>query len=210
MEKVSLEEVRAALALESFDVRDAHRRMAPQSRALSRSAQRPGRPRQASVLILLFPAANELKFVLVRRAHNPHDVHSGQISLPGGSREDGETAIQTALREAREEVGVAADAITVLGRLTCLYIPPSDFEVIPVVGYVDAIPAWELQTAEVVDILECSLTWLLDDSRKRVEDWERSGQVLRVPWYDMHGYKVWGATAIILSEFEYRLRAVMA
>ncbi len=209
METVTLQHVRAALALHPFDARTAHRRMAPQPRALSRSTQRPGKPRKASVLILLFPAAAGLAFVLVRRAHNPDDVHSGQISLPGGAREDGETAIQTALRETWEEVGVAPDDVEVLGQLACLYIPPSDFEVRPVVGHVDAIPAWRPESTEVVDVLECPLVWLLDDSRKMVEDWERSGQVLRVPWYDVHGCKVWGATAIILSEFEYRLRMVM-
>lgn len=208
MDGVTLSQVRAALALDAFDVSDARRRMAPQPRALQRGENRPGKPRQASVLILLYPTNTDLSFVLVRRAHNPHDVHSGQISLPGGSREDDETVIQTALRETREEVGVPQEKIDVLGRLSCLYIPPSDFEVRPVVGYVGTRPTWQLQSTEVVGVLECPLAWLLDDSRKVIEDWDMPDRVLHVPWYNVHGYKVWGATAIILSEFEHRLRQV--
>ena len=97
----------------------------------------------------------------------------------------------------------------IIGSLTCLYITPSDFEVRPVVGHVKQRPVWVPDQAEVVEVIECPLDWLLDDAHKRIEDWERNGEVMRVPWYDVHGHKVWGATAIILSELEHRLRVVM-
>jgi hypothetical protein len=58
-------------------------------------------------------------------------------------------------------------------------------------------------------VIECPLGWLLDDDHKRIEDWDRTGEIIQVPWYDVHGHKVWGATAIILSEFEHRLRVVI-
>ncbi len=205
---VSLEQVRAALALQDFDALAAQRRMAPQPRVLRRSATHPGTPRQASVLLLLYPSQGQLAFALVRRAQNPHDVHSGQIGLPGGSRDQGETPRQTALRETREELGVAEAGVQLLGDLTCLYIPPSDFEVRPFVGYVDDYPVWCPNEAEVVGVLECRVGWLLDESRKVIEDWEFADRTLQVPWYNVHGYKVWGATAIILSEFEQRIRQV--
>jgi len=209
MTSLDLSHVRAALALDDFDVRAAHRRMAPQPRALSRSSQKSGQARQASVLVLLYAYHGSLAFALIRRTANPHDVHSGQISLPGGSREDGETPLETALREAREELGVQ-EPIDVIGRLSCIYIPPSDFEVLPFVGMMSGYPAWQPDRTEVVEVIDFPLDWLLDDSREVVEDWPFGEGVFRVPWYNVNGYKVWGATAIILSEFEQRLRTVLA
>jgi 8-oxo-dGTP pyrophosphatase MutT (NUDIX family) len=205
---IRLEDVRAALALDDFNVRAAQRRMAPRHRRLRRRADRPGQPRQAGVLVLLYPAEAGLTFALIQRTSNPHDAHSGQISLPGGAREGDETPIETALREAREELGINGP-VEIIGSLTCLYITPSDFEVRPAVGYVEQRPVWVPDHAEVVEVIECPLGWLLDDDHKRIEDWDRNGEIIQVPWYDVHGHKVWGATAIILSEFEHRLRVVI-
>jgi 8-oxo-dGTP pyrophosphatase MutT (NUDIX family) len=209
MTGIGLEQVRAALALAEFDVDAARHRMAPQPRTMRRSTRRPGTPRQASVLLLLFPAGGGLAFVLVRRSENERDVHSGQISLPGGAQEPGETIVETALRETEEELGVR-ETVQILGTLSCLYIPPSDFEVYPVVGYLPERPIWQLDPAEVREVFECPVAWLLDEGRKVIADWELGDRQLRVPWYNVHDHCVWGATAILLSEFEQRLRAVMA
>lgn len=208
MSLVQLDQVRAALALGDFDALAAQRRMSPQPRVLRRSENLPGQPRQASVLVLLFPTDAGLTFVLTRRAEFAGDVHSGQISLPGGSREPDETPVQTALRETQEELGLVA-GIRMLGNLTPLYIPPSDFLVQPLVGYTETYPHWQPDSGEVAEVIECPVIWLLDDTRKVTEDWELNGYSLRVPWYSMHGHRVWGATAIILSEFEQRLRRVL-
>ncbi len=214
---VTLDHICAALALDNFAGTTAQLRMAPEARMLRRSTQREGDPRRASVLILLFPNKNgpgvaegddSLTFVLMQRALNPHDRHSGQISLPGGAQEPGETVIDTALREMREELGIDAP-VKILGQLTCLYILHSDFEVRPVIGYVSEHPVWYPDAAEVVSVIECSVAWLLDDARKVVEDWVIEGYSRRVPWYNVHGHKVWGATAMILSEFEQRLKQVL-
>jgi 8-oxo-dGTP pyrophosphatase MutT (NUDIX family) len=208
MTPISLQHVRAGLALTDFDVRAAQRRMAPQSRPLQRSESQSGTPRQASVLMLLFPVEGELTLVLTQRTANPHDIHSGQISLPGGAQENSETPVQTALREAREEVGVDGP-VQIVGTLSSVYIPRSNFEVHPVVGYVSVHPAWKREESEIAEVLECPLAWLLDDRRKVVEDWNLEGFTRRVPWYNIHERKVWGATAIILSEFEQRLRQIL-
>jgi len=208
MSPIDLDRVRAALALDGFDAADAQRQMAPQPRAVRRSDNRAGSPRQASVMILLYPLDERLGMVLVQRSKNERDVHSGQIALPGGAREGDETAIETALRETNEELGVSA-GVEIIGTLTPLYIPPSDFEVHPVVGYLARHPTWAPDPAEVDGVLECPVDWLLDDERKRVEDWDVGGYMMRVPWYDVRGHRVWGATAIMLSEFEQRLRRVM-
>ncbi len=203
----TLEEVRAALALPTFDGPGAQRRMAPQPRMLRRAPGRAGDPRQASVLVLLYPTPEGLAFPLMQRPQHPQDVHSGQISLPGGSREPGETPVETALREACEEVGVCGP-VAILGALTPLYIPPSDFEVQPFVGWLPVRPVWNPDPAEVVEVVECALDWLLDDSRKMEEDWTIGGMPVHVPWYGVEGHRVWGATAIILGELEGRLRAL--
>lgn len=205
---LTLAQVRAALALTDFDSERAQRRMAPRPRTMRPSNGRAGLPRQASVLVLLYPASEGLTFALERRAANPQDVHSGQIGLPGGAREGDETPLATALREAREEMGVGAP-VEILGRLSALYIPPSDFDVHPFVGYVAPRPVWQPDASEVVEVIDCPLAWLLDDGRKVCGEWEVGGAALYVPWYDVYGHKVWGATAIILSELEQRLRAVL-
>ena len=106
MTPITVEQVRTALALEGFDSLAAQRRMSPQPRSLRRSRSRTGEARQAGVLVLLYPTDDGLAFALIQRTLNPHDVHSGQISLPGGSQEPGETPVQTALREAQEELGI--------------------------------------------------------------------------------------------------------
>ncbi|MBI5958287.1 MAG: CoA pyrophosphatase [Chloroflexi bacterium] len=182
--------------------------MAPLPQALRRSNQRSSTTRQASVMILLFPTEAGLTLVLNRRSTNPHDVHSGQISLPGGAQEPGETAIETALRETYEEVGVDLP-IQIIGKLSCLYIPPSDFEVQPVVGYLTARPIWQPDPIEVAEVIECPLAWLLDEKLKVIEEWDWNGSKMNVPWYNVQGHKVWGATAIILSELEQRLRRIL-
>lgn len=208
MTDIDLDHVRAALALADFDVAAAQRRMAPQPRPLRRGDQRDGAPRRAGVLVLLYPAGEGLALALMHRTANPNDVHSGQISLPGGAQEPGETAIQTALRETREELGVTGP-VEILGNLTCLYIPPSDYEVRPVVGYVLEHPVWRPDPTEVAEVLDFPLAWLVDDGHKVTEAWEFGGLTMDVPWYDVSGHKVWGATAIMLSEFEQRLRQVV-
>lgn len=208
MHNLTIADVENALSLADFDAADAQRRMAPQPRAMQRSSRRTGEPRRASVLLLLYPHADGLALVLIRRTENADDVHSGQISLPGGAQEPGESPVANALREAHEELGVSPGDVSLLGELSSLYIPPSDFLVQPVVGSVDQPPTWSLQASEVAQVLEVPLDWLFDPDRKVTEDWNLNGYALRVPWYSFHNRKVWGATAIILSEFEQRLRHV--
>lgn len=205
---ITLDDVRAALALEGFDPLEAQRQMAPQPRVLRRPDNRPGAPHQGSVIVLLHPGEQGLSFPLIVRAENPADVHSGQISLPGGAREPGESAVEAALREAAEELG-AAGGIEILGELAPLYIPPSDFEIAAFVGWLPAPPRWRPQPGEVVEVLDCPVAWLFEAEHKRVEDWAFDGYTLRVPWYDVAGHRVWGATAILLSELEHRLRRAL-
>lgn len=205
---IGLDDVRAALALDGFDPLEARRTMSPVPRVLRRPDSRLGAPHQASVIMLLYPGEHGLSLPLIHRAEHPGDVHSGQISLPGGSREPGETPVDTALREAGEELGVGA-GIEILGELSPLYIAPSDFEVTPFVGWLPVRSRWLPDEREVVEVLECSLAWLFEAPRKHIEDWAFEGYSLRVPWYEVTGHRVWGATAILLGELEQRLRQTL-
>ena len=181
----------------------AHAEMAPLGRDPDLSVLDPEgkNGRLAATLVLLYPALDASPmFVLTERQASLRD-HSGQISLPGGSRDGDETAEQTARREAYEEVGVDPDALNVLGRLTPLYIPPSGFSVTPVVATLDHRPPFTPQEAEVASLLEISLADLLDPASRQSSRRSVRGGAFDVPYFELAGHQVWGATAMMLAEF---------
>jgi 8-oxo-dGTP pyrophosphatase MutT (NUDIX family) len=137
---------------------------------------------------------------LTRRTETVEN-HKGQISLPGGRREGEELIEQTALREAQEELGVAPCAVEVLGALTPLYIPPSDFCITPVVGWTGARPDWQPDAVEVAEVLEIPLRHLADPANLHKETWQPGELSMQVPYFLVRGHRVWGATAMVLSEF---------
>ena len=180
------------------------RRMAPENRPtdIDRMSLVRDDHRESSVLLLLYPdQAARLHFVLIRRPEY-EGVHSGQIAFPGGAREADETPQTTALREADEEIGVPAEMVTVLGSLTSLYIPPSNFMVYPFVGYCRCRPAYRPNQREVAEILEPPLAMLVDETIV-CHEYRHLSQIGRakIPYYDVFGHKVWGATAMMLAEF---------
>lgn len=204
---ITLNNVRAALELSEFDVAAAQALMYPGSH--SRDIRKTPKSRQAGVLVLLYPQADELHFVLTRRTTTLRG-HSGQISFPGGRRDPADSSfVVTALRETYEELGVCDPDINILGSLTPIYIPPSDFEVFPTVAALDYRPSFQPNPAEVAEVLSVPLAALVDDSYKQVEQWTLTMGPVRVPFYAFNGSKVWGATAIMLSEFERRLRTIL-
>jgi 8-oxo-dGTP pyrophosphatase MutT (NUDIX family) len=156
--------------------------------------------REAGVLALLFPLDADPSIVLtVRRDHLPD--HAGQISFPGGQRENGEALRETALREAQEEVNLDPMRVDVLGALTPLYIPPSNFCVHPFVGAAFEPPGLRPTDEEVGTILRVPLSDLLAPSALQREIWTLHGQSVEVPFFNVQGHKVWGATAMMLAEF---------
>ena len=158
-----------------------------------------GRP--AATLVLLYPdSAGAVRFVLTVRHADLRD-HAGQVSLPGGRLEPGETPETAARREAFEEVGVDPDAVAVLGRLTPLYIPPSRFSVWPVVASVDERPPFVTQEAEVAALVEVPVAALLDPGRRQRRTRDAPLGRFDVPYFDLGGHEVWGATAMMLAEF---------
>ncbi len=165
--------------------------------------------RLAAVLLLLFPTGEDLSFLLTVRS-NTLPNHRGEVSLPGGATDPEDASpIATALRECWEELGVAPDQITVWGSLTPIYIPPSNFRITPIVGFSAQPPELKPNTSEVSAVLTSTLRHLLDPATVVEEEWNLRGEQVHVPYFAIGGQKVWGATAIILSEFVARLRRVL-
>jgi 8-oxo-dGTP pyrophosphatase MutT (NUDIX family) len=181
---------------------EAQLKMAHIERRLNKNLYKiPDTARIGAVLILLYEKDNEIKTVLIQRTEYK-GVHSKQISFPGGKQEPGETIQQAALREAEEEVGVNKKDITIIGELTELYIPPSNFLVFPFIGCIDYLPSFLIQPEEVEEIIEVSLTELNNPEVIHEKSLTlSSGTVVTTPYYEIQGRTVWGATAMILSEF---------
>jgi 8-oxo-dGTP pyrophosphatase MutT (NUDIX family) len=156
----------------------------------------------SSVLMLLYPKGDKISTVMIKRP--VYDgVHSGQIAFPGGRFEDKDSDLRdTALRETEEEIGVKRDSITIIGELTQLYIPPSNYNVQPVIGYTSDIPDFVLDQNEVVSILEINITDFLKPVNIQHKNvLSRNKLQLNVICYFIQNEIIWGASAMIISEF---------
>ena len=163
-------------------------------------------PRIGAVLIALYPDGADLRLLLTVRSNHVAS-HRGEVSLPGGATDpDDAGPVTTALRECAEELGIAPDTVTVLGTLTPVYIPPSNFRITPVVGVLNAPPRLTINHDEVERVITVTLRELLDPATVMVEHWKLHGHDVLVPFFAIAGYKVWGATALILSELVARMR----
>jgi 8-oxo-dGTP pyrophosphatase MutT (NUDIX family) len=199
MRDLQLEDIRAALQ-KPLPGLAAQLKLAPEYRVESLRAAPPADARVAGVLILLYPHNGAWYFPLIKRAEDGL-THGGQISLPGGSQEPGESLQETARREACEEIGAACADVEVLGQLSAIYIPPSNFLVTPTVGYADRRPDFRCDPREVAELIEAPLSTLFDPQVMKREPWTLRGTTVEVPFYQVGPHKVWGATAMILSEF---------
>jgi 8-oxo-dGTP pyrophosphatase MutT (NUDIX family) len=175
----------------------AQREMAPDFRG---EFSHPGDPVVAAVLVLLYPDNEQVSTVFIKRNEYPGH-HSAQVSFPGGAWEMGDPSLEhTALRETREELGIS-DRVEVLGQLTNLYIPVSNFMVTPFVGIIDRRPDFNPDGTEVQFLIEVSLEALSDPARRGSELLVLHGLQMITPFYRVGDEKIWGATAMILSEF---------
>jgi 8-oxo-dGTP pyrophosphatase MutT (NUDIX family) len=154
---------------------------------------------KAGVLVLFYPREGKLHLVFTRRTDNV-DFHKGQISFPGGRLEAGEALEQAALREAQEELEVDPGSIRILGMLTPLYIPPSNYCIYPVVALAESRPDFQPSQIEVAEVIEIPLAHLLNPQNIRREMWNIRSADVEVPFYAFGEHKIWGATAMVLAE----------
>ncbi|GGB89875.1 NUDIX hydrolase [Dyadobacter sediminis] len=158
------------------------------------------RTRKSAVLVLFYPHKDEIYFPLILRP--AYDgVHSGQVAFPGGRYEPtDENLMRTALREAQEEIGLRLTDVKVLGILTELFIPASNFYVLPVIATMPYRPDFYPDPREVEDIFEIKLEEISDVNIIGSSDIQIRGEQVHAPHYMVQGYKIWGATAMMISE----------
>src|SRR5688572_26141802 len=167
----------------------------------------------SAVMVLLVETPDMLQLILIKRP-SYQGVHSGQVGFPGGKFEESdENYLHTALRETHEEIGLDPDQIEILGNLSRIYIPPSNFIVYPHIGYCKEMPVLKPNVQEVERIVQTDLMVLLDEhiihqgsfSSGLNSEWK-----VKAPYFSIEGEKVWGATAAILSELKEILKSIKA
>ena len=164
------------------------------------------KPKLASTLVLLFPDKHDiLHFVLIKRPQYS-GVHSNQYALPGGKKEGNENKKETALRETQEEIGIKRDEIQIIGKLSEIYVPPSNFLIFPFIGYCSSTPLFTADQNEVDEIIKIQLDELFKNNVVKSTDKSiiHNGQRfnMSVPFLDLNGRDVWGATGAILNELK--------
>ncbi len=175
-----------------------HSKLLPPNRVLKVTAKDKKRVKNSSVLLLLFEENKELKVILIKRpAHMKH--HAGQIALPGGRIEAGETDIETALRETYEEIGITENKIEILGKLSGFYVEVSRFQIWPIVGWLNSKPVFRINPDEVEKIMSFPIAKFTPPFEE-IQMETLTGK-LEVPCVKFAKEIIWGATAMILSEF---------
>ena len=163
---------------------------------------------QSAVLILLYEENGVICFTLTERTQTV-EHHRGQISLPGGARETDEKLSSTAIRETQEEIGIYADDVDIIGALSPLFVPVTGFIINPFVGIINANFDPQPAPEEVETVISVHVNELLNDDNELQEKRNLRGYDMNIPYFLLSGHKVWGATAMILSEFKTVLKEAM-
>jgi len=179
-------------------------KMAPIERLLElkREATEINKARKAGVMAIFYPNEKfETNLILILRK-TYKGIHSAQVGFPGGKIEDEDCSIEdAALRETEEEVGIPRNKITIIKKLTEIYIPPSNFFVQPFLGIVRTSPKFVLDEREVEALIEVDLKCFMDESCVTTQILSTSyATELEVPAFKLSGHIVWGATAMMLNE----------
>ena len=167
--------------------------------------------RKAGVMALFYPNIKGITHLVLILRKTYHGVHSAQIGFPGGKLEPEDSSIEyAALRETYEEVGVPIESVKVIKALTEVYIPPSNFTVYPFIGITENTPIFTKQDDEVEAIIELQLQELFHDGNQTSQRVMTSlNMEVEVPAFELNGYLVWGATAMMLSEIKDLLKTVL-
>ena len=155
--------------------------------------------KKAAVLIGLFQKEGEWYLPLIKRPMHEKN-HPGQIALPGGAMEKDETLENTAIREAFEEVGIKPDDVGIIGVMTPLPVPVSNYVISPFVGIINKEPKWKINKDEVEELIILKLDDLINADNGYSEDWNLRGNQVKVPIFKLMDKTIWGATATVLCE----------
>jgi 8-oxo-dGTP pyrophosphatase MutT (NUDIX family) len=148
--------------------------------------------RESAVLLLLYPDNDITRLVFILRPEYD-GVHSGQVGFPGGRyEEEDHSFLETALREANEEIGIDKSEVNIIGGLSKLYIPPSNFNVYPYIGYVETKPEFIPDKTEVARILEIDLKDLLNNRNKSTKIIQTKYGTFEAPCFDVEDVYIWG------------------
>ena len=178
------------------------------NRARKRPAQLSGTGRIGAVLLLLYVDDRNLtQQVVLTKRQSDMKHHAGQISLPGGKQEPGETLQQTALREAEEEIGVPGRFVSVIGKLNSIYIPPSDYTITPFVGWCESAIDFVESNQEVAEVIFVSLKTLCHPDTLQFGTIHSEPGGLEASFFQIDQHQVWGATATVLNDFIQRMNA---
>ncbi len=200
--------IKSALEIEPFDALEVHKKMSPKPGTLTRKPSKQGVPLIGAVVLMFYEKKGRTHLFLIKRQDHLQ-YHPGQISFPGGRCEQGETFLETALRETEEEAGIEPSMLTVLGRLKPVYIPVSDFCVHPFVMWHDSNPTFRLDEGEVAAMIEVPADTLLNDCTIGTEKRMRGNEAVIIPYFEIEKHRIWGATAMIMSEMLERLRKIL-
>ena len=188
--------------------KQAHKELAPYRNEIELDFKNKN-PKIASTLLLIYPRDGKTFFCLIERQEY-EGTHSNQISFPGGKNESGESMKETALRETKEEIGVDPISINIIGELTQVFVPPSNFLIHPFVGYCNFTPGFKASEREVKRIIEVNIEELFKKDVIKIKkmSFEKIiGNVnYGVPYLDLNNKIVWGATSVILNEFRKMLQ----
>lgn len=188
---------------------NAQRIMAPEVRMPEGFVPDRKNTKQSAVLIALYSTNNQITIPFIQRT-NTGDAHSGQISFPGGKFELSDKSLETtALRETWEEIGIPPESVQVLGKISPLYIPVSNFQVHPFVGYIEERPPFRINPREVQELIEMPLQQLHYRETRRLKTITVRDFSFQAPYFEAKGHHIWGATAMMLSEFLEISKSVM-
>ena len=188
---------RLSLPLPGFEVQ---LRMAPPTDVRNKRVQVPPGVKHNGVVILIHKCSNEYSILMTLRS-SALKAHSGQICFPGGGSEPYETLEDTVLRELEEETGLQLQPEDIIGRLTPLYVPPTENIIHPFVSYISELPGLTLQESEVSEAFPVSLSTLSNPEYITSGEWVLGSNKITVPYWNIHKVPLWGATAMITREF---------
>jgi len=181
-----------------------HLKMAPPTRKAELEAAREAMPfaKKSAVMILLFHEDEKLKVVFIRRSFYV-GIHAGQMAFPGGRFEETDgTVEETAFREIEEEIGLTRDKIELVGRITDIYVPPSNFLISVFVGYLSEKPVYKPDEREVAEIIEVDFDEFLKPENITVKTFHvpSANHSVTAPCYQTPRCDIWGASAMVVSE----------